>query len=102
MMRQPGRRSAASFVVVDVSQQRPAPPERLSDEEKALWTDITEQYRPDWFAGSQHLLEIYCHSLAMERFIVRQIKLCDPADEKQLATLVRCQLRAAVTVDLDA
>lgn len=51
MKRQPGRRSAASFVVVDVSQQRPAAPERLTSEEKAIWDDIVGKLRPDWFQG---------------------------------------------------
>jgi hypothetical protein len=98
MLRQPGRRSAASYVAVDVSQQRPDPPERLSAEEKVLWRDLTERLRPDWFVGTEHLLEIYCHSLAMERFIAQQIKLCDPADEKRLATLARCQRDTAAVI----
>ena len=39
--------------------------------------------------GTEHLLEIYVHSLSMERFTSQQMKLCDPADEKRLVTLVR-------------
>jgi hypothetical protein len=96
MLRQPGRRSAASFVVIpDISQQRPKPPETLSDEEKLLWHDLTEWLRPDWFVGTEDLLEI---SLLMERFISQQIKLCDPGDEKRLATLLRCQRDTAAVI----
>jgi hypothetical protein len=89
-MRQPGRRSSASFVVVpDIRQRRPAPPERLSDEQKAIWIDITERLRPDWFQGTEHLLEIYCRALSLERFISQQIKATDPSDSQRLALLTR-------------
>ena len=46
--------------------------------------------------GTEHLLEIYVHSLSMERFISQQMKLCDPADEKRLVTLVRLAVAEAV------
>ena len=65
-----GHGSAASFVVIapDVSQQRPTPPERLTDDEKTIWDDIVSKLRPDWFQGTEHLLEIYVRALSRERF----------------------------------
>jgi hypothetical protein len=43
--------------------------------------------RPDWFLGAEHLLEIYCRSICLERFIAAQIKATDAADEKRLVAL---------------
>ena len=96
-MRQRGRKSAASLAVVipDIREQRPEPPERLTSEERAIWDDIVGKLRPDWFQGTEHLLEI---SVSMERFLSQQIKLCDPADEKRLGMLIRCQRDTAAVI----
>jgi hypothetical protein len=99
-MRRPGRKSAASLAVVvpDISQMRPEPPERLTDDERNVWLGITERLRPDWVRGSEFLLEILCHSVVMERFISEQIKRCDPRDEKRLGILVRMQRDQAAVI----
>ena len=38
---------------------RPAAPERLSAEERALWERLTFSRRPGWFAGAEEILESY-------------------------------------------
>ena len=99
-MRQRGRKSAASLAVVvpDVRQQRPPAPATLSADERMIWDDIVGKLRADWFQGCEALLEIYVHALSMQRFLAQQIRRCDPADEKRLATLIRCQRDSAAVV----
>jgi hypothetical protein len=62
-LRKRGRVSGAALTVVpaavDVRVGRPPPPERLSDEERALWEKLTFSRRPGWFSGAESLLESY-------------------------------------------
>src|SRR5262245_4984515 len=63
-LRKRGRVSGAALAVVpaeeiDVRRGRPQAPERLSDEERALWEKLTFSRRPGWFAGSEEVLESY-------------------------------------------
>ena len=63
--RKRGRIGAAALTVVpaseiDVRRGRPPAPERLSDEERALWEKLTFSRRPGWFAGAESLLERLC------------------------------------------
>ena len=63
-LRKRGRVSAAALTVVpadeiDVRLGRPPAPERLSDEERALWEKLTFSRRPGWFSGAESLLESY-------------------------------------------
>jgi hypothetical protein len=63
-LRKRGRIGAAALTVVpaseiDVRRGRPPAPERLSDEERALWEKLTFSRRPGWFAGAESLLESY-------------------------------------------
>jgi hypothetical protein len=62
-MRKSGYASAASkmapSVVVDVRQERPEPPVRLSGDGKALWRDLVESRRAQWFRGAEAALESY-------------------------------------------
>ena len=44
---------------IDVRLGRPPAPERLSDEERALWEKLTFSRRPGWFSGAESLLESY-------------------------------------------
>ena len=95
-MRRPGRKSSASHVavVVDVSQQRPEPPEGMPDVERSIWVDICARYRPDWFRGSEHLLESYVGLLATEGFLaaeIARVRARDPLDHAKLASLVSTQ-----------
>ena len=63
-LRKRGRVSGAALAVVpaeeiDVRRGRPPAPERLSDQERALWDKLTFSRRPGWFAGSEEILESY-------------------------------------------
>jgi hypothetical protein len=63
-LRKRGRVSGAALAVVpaaelDVRVGRPLAPERLSDEERALWEKLTFARRPGWFSGAEALLESY-------------------------------------------
>jgi len=63
-LRKRGRVSATALTVVpadeiDVRVGRPPAPERLSDEERALWEKLTFSRRPGWFSGAESLLESY-------------------------------------------
>jgi hypothetical protein len=63
-LRKRGRVSGAALAVVptseiDVRRGRPPAPERLSDEERALWENLTFSRRPGWFSGAESLLESY-------------------------------------------
>jgi hypothetical protein len=99
-MRRPGRKSAASLSVVpvDVAQQRPKPPRALTPEGKKLWCEITSKLRPDWFQGCECLLEIFCRSVVLERWLCQQIQATDPKDDKRLAALVSMQKSEAMVI----
>jgi hypothetical protein len=98
-MRQPGRKSASSFAVIPgVERARPEPPRKLSRQEKAVWRDVVERFRPDHFVGCEHLLECYCRAVAMERWLVEQIKATNPSDSKRLAALLPLQKAEAMLV----
>ena len=63
-LRKRRRVSGAALAVVpageiDVRLGRPPAPERLSDEERALWEKLTFSRRPGWFSGAESLLESY-------------------------------------------
>src|SRR6516162_4824890 len=63
-MRKSGYTSRAElmtpFPVIDVRHGRPEPPARLADEGKALWRDLVESRRAQWFTGAEPALESYC------------------------------------------
>ena len=98
-MRQRGRKSAAALAVVpiDARQQRPEPPKRLSRAEKAVWRETTAAVRPDWFWSSEFLLEIFCRSVVLERWLAEQITVTAPTDE-HFADLVKMQRAEAMLV----
>jgi hypothetical protein len=58
---QRGRRSAAALSVIPVDGRRTPspPPERLTAAEKELWADLISSRRPNWFSGSEGILECY-------------------------------------------
>jgi hypothetical protein len=92
IVRQRGPKSSASLSVLPaIEQQRPQAPRSLTREERAVWRDLVDRVRPDWFLGAEHLLEIYVRSICMERFLAAQIK--ETTDEKRLLAL--SQMRKA-------
>ena len=63
-LRKRGRVSGAALTIVpaaelDVRVGRPPAPERLSDDERALWEKLTFSRRPGWFSGSESILESF-------------------------------------------
>jgi hypothetical protein len=60
-------RRGLTVMPVDVKAQPPEPPSRLTDEEWATWEQVTKAVRPDWFRGSEILLETFCRAAATER-----------------------------------
>src|SRR4030095_1646161 len=81
-MKQRGRKSAAALVVVpDVGPPtvRLAPPETLTDAQRAIWHKTVNAMPADWF-GPQHtpLLEAYCRHLAFAGTIARAINQVRP------------------------
>jgi hypothetical protein len=62
-MRKSGYASQASRLtptpLIDVRQERPVPPQRLTDEGKALWRELVEGKRAGWFNGSETTLESF-------------------------------------------
>jgi hypothetical protein len=100
-VRRPGRKSSASLgVVVDVRQQRPEPPDAM-DAERAIWHELVERYRPGWFDGSEHLLEVYVGLLATERFVaaeIARVRAHDPRDHHKLGSLVATQKQTVMAI----
>jgi hypothetical protein len=88
-LRKPGRKSADSLTVVapDIRMQRPDPPGRLSEDEKAIWREIVAKVKPGWFWSSEHLLELYVRSLAHERMLAAWIKQTDKSHPRYLDVL---------------
>ena len=102
-MRRPGRKSAASHVavVVDVSQQRPEPPPGMPDVERSIWLDLCARYRPDWFLGSEFLLQTFVGLLATERFLaaeIARVREREPLDHAKLASLVATQKQTVMAI----
>ena len=64
-----GRKSAAALSVVPVTaEQRPAPPEELTEEQAQDWRAIVGRMPADWFTREvQPLLMAYCKHLATFR-----------------------------------
>jgi hypothetical protein len=74
-MAQRGRKSAASLSVVSVlGNERPAPPEDLTDEEAVEWRAIASRMPHDWFTGENHpLLAEYCRHIVRARDLAGDI-----------------------------
>jgi hypothetical protein len=61
-MAQRGRKSAAALSVVSmIGNERPAPPDELTEDEAAEWRAIAGPMPPDWFTRENYpLLEYPC------------------------------------------
>jgi hypothetical protein len=88
--RRRGRQSAAAMAVlpVDIKAKPLPPPERLSEDEKAVWRETVASVRPGWFESCENLLEIYCRAICVERQLAELLRQANPADEG-FANLVR-------------
>src|SRR5262245_16960699 len=92
-MRQRGRKSSASLSVVSVTEvPRPAPPRRLSRQERTIWRELVARFRADHFHGAEHLLEALVQAIDLQRFLDKQIRTAITSqDEKRLAALILMQ-----------
>jgi hypothetical protein len=68
-MAQRGRKSAASLSVVSVlGNERPAPPDDLTEDEASEWRAIAGRMPADWFTRENHpLLAEYCRHIVRAR-----------------------------------
>jgi hypothetical protein len=87
-MRQPSRKSAASFAIMPPGDPPPPePPKAFTDEQKAIWDEVIASVRPSWFVGSLHILESYCVTIWLDRWLVQEIAARRPGS-KQFEDLV--------------
>jgi hypothetical protein len=85
-----GCNSTASLAVPNACAEPPAPPGRLSAEEQDIWLETTQSVRPDWFRGSETLLETFCRAVAVERRLASLLREAEPVvDEVEFASLAR-------------
>ncbi len=63
VMRQRGRKSAASLAVAPVSllTQRPGPPKHLTPQQVKVWEEVISSVPAGWFQSEDVLLTQYCH-----------------------------------------
>jgi hypothetical protein len=64
---------------VDVRLGRPAPPERLSSQERELWEKLTHSHRPGWFVGAEELLESYASTMVYVQQIEAALRKTKPS-----------------------
>lgn len=74
-MAQRGRKSTASLSIVSVlGNERPAPPDELTEEEAAEWRAIAGRMPVDWFTRENHpLLAEYCRHIVRARDLAGDI-----------------------------
>jgi len=105
-LRKRGRVSAGALAVVpleedvDVRRGRPPAPERLSDEERALWDNLTFSRRPGWFAGAETLLESFVVTSIQCQHIETALRATPITDAgySKLARLHRATVALAATL----
>ena len=90
MQRQRGRKSAASLEIVPPAElPRPEPPENMSPEARAVWTEILDTHHHSQFASGLHLLEIFCVSVVLERRAARAVEELPPGKQRDAAARER-------------
>jgi hypothetical protein len=70
-------------------------------EAKAIWRATTARFAPDFFAGAEFLLEVYCETAAMLQdviVLIKKEKASEPVDYKRLAVLTQLQRAEAMVV----
>jgi hypothetical protein len=93
-LRKRGRVSGAALAVVpegeiDVRLGRPPAPERLSDEERALWEKLTFSRRPGWFAGAEAILESYVTTVSQVQRLEAALRKAKPGTSDRYQRLAR-------------
>ena len=104
-LRKRGRVSSAALAIapadeIDVRRGRPPAPERLSDEERALWDKLVFSRRPQWFAGAEGLLESYVTTTIQGQQIEAALRATPITDAgySKLARLHRATVALAATL----
>lgn len=94
-MQQRGRRSAESLSVVRVApQERVAPPDRLTDEQSAIWREIVSSKPADWFgADNLALLEQYCVVQSESRRVAAKLREVGPECLDDYDRLISLQVK---------
>ena len=64
-----GRKSVGDLTTITfLAEERPSPPDRLTDEEAAIWRLTVSRLPSGWFTVETHpLLEAYCGHIAASR-----------------------------------
>jgi hypothetical protein len=93
-LRKRGRVSGAALTVIptaelDVRVGRPPAPERLSDEERALWEKLTFSRRPGWFSGAESLLESYVTTVSQVQRLEAALRKAKPGASERYQRLAR-------------
>jgi hypothetical protein len=93
-LRKRGRVGAAALTVVpaaelDVRVGRPPAPERLSDEERALWEKLTFSRRPGWFSGAEAILESYVTTVSQVQRLEAALRKAKPGTSDRYQRLAR-------------
>src|SRR6516164_3331561 len=99
-LRKRGRVSAAALTVVpadeiDVRLGRPPAPERLSDEERALWEKLTFSRRPGWFSGAEAILESYVTTVSQVQRLEAALRKAKPGVSERYLKLAHTHRQAA-------
>ena len=105
-LRKRGRVSGAALAVVpaselDVRVGRPPAPERLSEEERALWERLTFARRPGWFSGAEAILESYVTTVSQVQRLeatLRKAKLGASDRYQRLARMHRQSVSLCATL----
>jgi hypothetical protein len=83
MRRKTGRRSAAELSVIPTTlPKRPPPPPEFDAQEAAVWKEVVDSMRADWFATSLPILRSYCSTVVLTDRSARAMRETDIADEK--------------------
>jgi hypothetical protein len=104
-LRKRGRVSGAALTVVpageiDVRLGRPPAPERLSDEERALWERLTYSRRPGWFSGGEALLESYVVTVLQVQQLEATLRLTKPGIGARYTKLTRMHRQSVALASL--
>jgi hypothetical protein len=99
-LRKRGRVSAAALTVVpadevDVRRGRPSAPARLSEQERELWERLVSSRRPNWFSGSEELLETYITLTFQVQQIEAALRKAKPGTSERYQKLARTHRQLA-------
>lgn len=94
-MLQRGRKSSESLSVVRVApHERVPPPDRLGDDESAIWREIVSSKPADWFGPDNlPLFEHYCSMAAESRRVARKLREVSPECLEDYDRLINLQTK---------